>query len=57
MKIVIRKDKFAIFILSIKAGEVWLGKVGEVREMAVDGVTQVPPHSHRHHYFDTLGRF
>ena len=52
MKIVIRKDRFAIFILLIKVGEVWLSKVGEMREMAVDGVTQVPPHSHRHHHFD-----
>ena len=41
-KITIFEDIFVLFTFLFQAGEVWLGKVGEVREIAVDGATQVP---------------
>ena len=43
MKIV--REKIYLFhsYFLIKAGEVWVGKVGEAKEMAVEGVSQVPP--------------
>ena len=44
-KITILKDAFVLFTFLFQAGQVWLGKVGEVREMAADGATQVPKNS------------
>ena len=41
-KMTILTDTFVLFTFLFQAGEVWLGKVGEVREIAADGATQVP---------------